>query len=305
MINIDLVKDWTDQAIVKLQNAVASGYYIDDSRLRYVVDHPDEGTTGECEQMLRLLYAHMHRLVEVRPRVWKECSGIAVPAEYAAGWQMLKSEVTGGQNLARRLSRQSLNLIKDDDMLNDWGIQHFHLGTRPDKKHPNLIEGTGLLAYAFVTSATVYVIDLLPHKKWADKQLLEKLVADYPEALEPYKSTALDIAFDPDENAIKQLRAAHVNGMLKLSTGIYVPPGMGIAGDGSSGAVGMSVTFTRNFLRRAQLVLTKRLTEILDDTDEHVVTLGSFSRRHNDCWIDFFCDGNSYHYDLEGGSIVS
>lgn len=305
MIHIDLVADWTNQAIIKLSTAVANGYSIDDSRLNYVLANPTAGTDEERERLLRIYYSHMHRLVYPRPREWKECKGIAVPTELLAGWQMLKSEVIGGRNLAPRLSRQSLTLMREDDMLNDWGVQHFHLGTQPSSKYPNLMEGTKELVYAFVTKDVVYAIEIGLHGQWANKQLLEKLVADYPEALEPFKTEAKDIAFDPDEKATKELRKLHVNGMLKLSTGIYVPPGMGIAGDGSSGAAGMGVVFTRNFLRRAQPVLEKRLMEMFADTADHVVSLVAFSRKTGDCWIDFLCNGNPYRFDCAKCIVTS
>lgn len=32
-------------------------------------------------------------------------------------------------------------------------------------------------------------------------------------------------------------------------------------------------------------------------TDDHVVSLGSFSRKTGDSWIEFICDGNPYRFD--------
>jgi hypothetical protein len=66
-----------------------------------------------------------------------------VPARLAAGEQAFLTAVVAGDNLRPYQNTRLAKADFDDGLLNDFGIQHFHLGTAPHpaKWIPNCFAG--------------------------------------------------------------------------------------------------------------------------------------------------------------------
>ena len=154
-------------------------------------------------------------------------------------------------------------------MLNHWGMQHFHLGVGSDPKYPTLSKGEAEIVYAFVTHNTVYAIDIAEHGKWVDQALLEKLDFDFPEALAPYKTDALDISWEATEEGHKRLRKANLNMMLKVNGKFFVESGMGVMCDGTSSNIIFPMIQTKRRLRWADKAIRDNLDMILTRAIEY------------------------------------
>ena len=249
-VEVDLYQDWLDGNIQEIKVALNEGYYFSVHKdWQNRIANGDEITDlGIRERLLLLNLCRCYRQVPARKRLLKVCRDVVVPPERSRGWSDFVKEIVDGTDLNRRLSRQSLDIDSQDKMLNHWRIQHFHIGVGPDAKHPMLIQGESEIVYAYVTPEVLYVIDVAEHGKWAQQQLLEKLDRDYPEALAPYLTNALDISWEADEEDYKRLRKLNLNTMLKINGKIFVEPGVGVACDGTPSQVVMFMLRVRRRL---------------------------------------------------------
>ena len=272
-VEIDLYEDWIAGNIAELQVAIQAGWHFKshlDWQTKIIAGDVIENA-GARERLLIINLLRKYRQVEPRPRALKLCSGLVVPDALRQGWHDFCEEVRNGSDLNRRLSRKSLVLDSQDEMLNHWGLQHFHLGVGPDPKYPALIKGESEIAYAFVTNNAVYVIDIAEHGKWADQALLERLDFDFPEALAPYKTDALDISWEATEEDHKRLRKANLNMMLKVNGKIFVEPGMGVMCDGTPSKIIFPMIQTKRRLKCADKAIRDNLGSILTSamTERH------------------------------------
>ncbi len=266
-VEIDLYEDWIAGNIAELQAAIQAGWYFKSHQnwQTKITAGDIIENAGTRERLLIINLVRKYRLIEPRPRALKLCSGLAVPDALRQGWRDFCEEVRNGSDLNRRLSRKSLVLDSQDEMLNHWGLQHFHLGVGPDPKHPTLIKGGAKIVYAFVNKDVVYVIDIAEHGKWADQALLEKLDLDFPEALAPYKTDALDISWEATEDDHKRLRKANLNMMLKVNGKIFVEPGMGVMCDGTPSNVIFPMIQIKRRLKCADKTIRENLDIILTE----------------------------------------
>lgn len=179
-------------------------------------------------------YSIKNRIPSPRKHMVRECKGINCPPHLKPGFEMLKQELKDGSCLLSRMSRSAKDLDAVDGMLNDWGIQHFHLGTSPDKDCPDLVQGTKFIAYVYMTDESAYIITIDEHGKWGEKRLLEKLLADFPNALDDWKTDAHELSFEVDGKAREMLRRAHINTAVALNGSVCMRPNGGETMDGSS-----------------------------------------------------------------------
>ncbi|WP_156387497.1 hypothetical protein [Methylobacterium sp. Leaf399] len=129
-------------------------------------------------------------------------------------------------------------------MLNDYGIQHFHLGTRPDPRRPHLIEGTKELLFAIVKDRDFYAIGIYDHDDWTKRALLDVVHATWPELTEPYTlkdsphMKVLGLRHNYTDDEVKKLRGSGVNALQQRPDGkVQIGMGGGVASDSTSLAV--------------------------------------------------------------------
>jgi hypothetical protein len=103
--------------------------------------------------------------------------------------QRIVAAASSGGNLNPYLSHRLLDPGYYDLLLDDWGIHHLHLGDGvglAGTRH-GFVERTRELLFAIVTSDDLYLIDVLPHGvSFADDRLLEIVLANWPQLLEPF-----------------------------------------------------------------------------------------------------------------------
>jgi hypothetical protein len=215
--------------------------------------------TSDDEDAIYTYTSIRHRRVRRRPRTIHKATYI-VPPHLVAGEAQLCSKVASGGDLWPHQSRKIVNLAVEDGMLNDYGIQHFHLGITPDPRHSGLIAGTKELLFAIVKEDDFYAIGIYDHKAWTKKAVLDVVHSTWPQVTETFTlKGVVGLSHSYTDAEAKKLRAARINVLQQRPDGaVQMGMGGGVAADGSSLAV-----------RRE----TDRLLDHIEDLQETVRTL--------------------------------
>lgn len=199
-------------------------------------------TPTNDEDAIYLYFSVRHRRVRRQPRTVHKAA-YTIPAHLVAGEKYLLTKVSAGDDLWPHQSRKIVRLSIQDGMLNDYGVQHFHLGTSL-KVGTDLIEGTKELLFAIVTDYDFYAIGIYDHNSWVDQTVLDVVHDNWPHLTEPYtiksspKAQFLGLRHDYTADEVADMRAAGINVPQRRSDGsIQIMMGGGIAGDQSSVAV--------------------------------------------------------------------
>lgn len=180
------------------------------------------------------------RRISTRPRTVHKAPYI-VPSHLAVGERQLLAKVAAGGDLWPHQSRKIGNVAIEDGMLNDYGIQHFHLGTTPDTRHPQLIQGTKELLFAVVKDSDFYALGIFDHTAWSKQALLDVIQANWPQLIAPYAlkggqhMTVLGLRRNYTEAEAAQLRKNNINVLQQRPDGtIHLGPGGGMSTNGKS-----------------------------------------------------------------------
>lgn len=172
------------------------------------------------------------RIIKATPRCVHEAKGLVVPSSRKTGYDTLKEKFEKGESVMPYLSKQIKGLKFQDKMLFDWDIHHFHLGAVIESN--GFVKQNDEILYAIVDEKDVYFIDVLDHTHWSDKELLDKVLSNWPGLLESYRIDGQP-EIDYSSKEVEQLRAINVNAILILSDGNgYIGRGMGITAAGTS-----------------------------------------------------------------------
>ena len=146
---------------------------------------------------------------------------------------------------------------KQDGLMNDWGIQHYHLGKafesgRGGRKR---IGRTGELLYAMHRESVgnLYLIGIFDHGSFSEKQLLEIVNADWPDLLGHAKiKNVIDISHSPSSPEIHQLRKNQINSTVEINGEYFMGPGGGYTMSGHSTKAVMKAQGVKRLMRSLQ-----------------------------------------------------
>lgn len=205
------------------------------------------------EDAVRAYLNVQHRRVTQRPRKVHKAN-YAVPSELIAGEQQFLDKVARGDDLRPHQSTLLTNATFDDGMLNDFGIQHFHLGTGPHPSRPGFVERTGDLLYAVVKPDDFYAIGIYTHDDWAKLEPLDIMQDRFPDVFSgSVVKGAVDLASTPTDAEVKNLRKHNVNVITKRADGtIQAPPGGGQTLGGDSVLVTFGVIKMRRMVAQTE-----------------------------------------------------
>ena len=203
----------------------------------------DAGFTTSFSDNEEVIYSYVkvyHRRIRSQPRsVHKAAYNVA--EHLVEGEKELIGKVLSGDDLWPHQSRKILEIGPEDGMLNDYGIQHFHLGTSSDPRYPNLVRGTKDLLFAIVTDTDFYAIGIYDHNAWTERTVVDLVHKTWPHLTEPYtlkgspEIPIVEVSRVYSDEELKKLRALGANILQQRPDGsVQVGMGGGIAGDGSS-----------------------------------------------------------------------
>lgn len=214
-IEMDFRSDWTSILKKRIQ---VSGYNVESTW--------DDSTISD------VYFNLVRRLIEPKPRKVVQSREFKCPPEFVRGLEWIKDKAIRGGDLNPHLSRKIKDTLYNDPLLNDWDIQHLHLGEKIESN--GFATGTGPVLFARVTSDTFYLLDVLPHGSWTRKRLIEIIHLNWPLSIAECRvHYVIDIEHNPNEQEIGELRNGNVNTMLKMNDGtIYLPLGLGVTTSG-------------------------------------------------------------------------
>lgn len=245
---IDLLKDWVDIKRDELENL---GY----------------STTDLDDETVSVQYFTLkNRSIENKPRNILKSDIFHCPIELSSGLSLLEEKINTGEDLRPHQSRSLKALEKNDGLLFDWNIYHFHLGTTIESD--GFINRTGPLAYAFVDDENVYFLDVLAHGAWTNSDLLRILERNWPDTVEKFKvgnGSDYNPSIVYSDNDIAELRQANINTIVNLRDGVgLIGPGGGVAGSGDSTlAVREHLWNMRNFKSYEKKLINETEPELL------------------------------------------
>lgn len=157
---------------------------------------------------------------------------------------VLRSEA--GESLRPFQSTTVDNIHFHDQLLNEWGIHHLHVGALHESRKErraraakggrrgHFVGGRNELLFAYVQPADLYLIDLLDHGAFADKALLETMHREWPEVIQRYIGRALQGAplIDGRREDVPAAKRKALRGKLNFITTmddgtVYLSPGGG------------------------------------------------------------------------------
>src|SRR5262245_11226057 len=153
------------------------------------------------------------RRLALRARVVKIADDFQCPLSEEAGWKALQDKVRKGEDLNPHLSKGHASLFNDDGLLAEWGVHHFHLGTKPDRRNRNFVERTRWQVFALVDDNTFYAINVYPHGPNEDHyekvSIIESIHRNWPDVISAYRVNATAGTWDDAQR--RAFRKKNVN----------------------------------------------------------------------------------------------
>jgi len=204
-----------------------------------------------------------HRLIPIIPRVIHKPMGFACPSQYADALASLETKITAGEDLFPYQSRKIIDVNYKDRLLNDWGIQHLHLGTEMEVSRP-LIKGTSEVLFVYFQGSDAYFITIAAHDTWTDQDMIRVLHDNFPNSIESWRpNDVVGLTHAPSDSEVKTLRKAGINSALEIYPGVvYLGPGGGLASDGTSMQVSREVIGHVRMLRNMEKQIREKETDI-------------------------------------------
>lgn len=189
-----------------------------------------------CIQYLNALF----RRVDPRPRKFHQSTELKVPPDLLAGYESLKEKIEKGQELTPHLSGLLEDIDFNDPLLNAWKIHHFHLGTKPHPKNPNLVERSGPILLGMVQENDFYAIDIIEHgskgnpEVFYEQDLIEILHNNWPTMMDRYRINGKAAGPKPSNAEIKLARDAGITVFSQTNDGTLYLPTVGFTSVGGT-----------------------------------------------------------------------
>lgn len=220
------------------------------------------GSNGSHADLLQAIIQY----VNLRDRVpgvrkWIICKSDflrnqSLDANISAGLEKLVSAAEAGEDL-RPWLHDAIFTDKQDALMNDWGIQHYHLGLsfqiRPNAR--KRMSRTGELLYAMHKESVgnLYLISIFDHGSFSEKQMLEIVNDEWPGLLGHAKiENLIDISHSPSSLEINQLRKNQINSAVEIDGEYFMGPGGGYTMSGHSTTSVMKAQGIRRMLCQIQ-----------------------------------------------------
>ncbi|MGC4063732.1 MAG: hypothetical protein QM784_03640 [Polyangiaceae bacterium] len=237
------LEDWRDQLRHELSRAG-------------IVD-PDDGSQDEGLPIEHRYFDITAHWIEPRRRRVHEARGFRVPNALKRAYYALRHKISEGGDLRPHQSRWTQQGFKRDDLFNDWGIHHLHLGRR--LRDDGLVERTAPVLFGVFRPDDAFILSLEDHGSahpllWSDARHLQVIASNWPHLLRPFATEETDahgLRASPRE--IQRARREGIPLTFMLDNDVaYNPPGGGVHPSGHGNrAVAVAEQF-RNRVAEAQ-----------------------------------------------------
>ena len=179
----------------------------------------------------------MKKLIAVRPRKVYYSDKFYCPVECKVALDKLVSVIESGKSLLPYMSKQVVRPSKNDGLLNDWNIHHFHLNEDVEKD-TIFIKRSDWLLLAFVDQEAIYCINIYPHRKsnlWTHIEMVKIIHNNWPELIEKNKLNDIALREKLDDKSYSKIRKSNAITLVELGENqFYGMIGGGYSSDGSS-----------------------------------------------------------------------
>lgn len=174
------------------------------------------------------------RRVPIRPRKIHKAH-YSVPTHLVNGELQFLAKVASGGDLRPYQSTKIEKPTFNDGMLDDFGIQHFHLGITKHPKNPSFVARQDPLLFALVHDDDFFCIGYFSHGNWSKKTLLDIVHSNWPDAISVYSIRGAQLTVQYTDKEHEHLRNAGINVFTTRPDGIiHTGPGGGITLAGTS-----------------------------------------------------------------------
>ena len=199
-LNIDFYKDWID-CIKKILDSY--GYEINPNI--------------KSEDIAINYFNLKKRFVEATPRKIFTSKEFSCPDELKEGLELVKKKIKNGDNISPHLSKKITNLDFNDQILNDWGIHHLHLGTKIYKK--GFVNRTNKILFVKFDKESAYLIDVKTHNSWEEQEIVRIIHKNWPELIKEYQVQGMNMKKGFTDDEIKKFRENGITAAVKMDDG--------------------------------------------------------------------------------------
>ncbi len=273
----DFFSDW----IALLRNALTSmGYDI----------------AGFSDEKIQTTYFNAKkRLIEPLRRSVLKSREFTCPAEREVGLEQLEKEIQNGSDLRPYLSKKIIDTDYNDNLLNDWGIYHLHLGENIEGS--GFIERKGPVLFVRFDKKNAYFIDIRGHNSWEEQRFIQIIHDNWPQTIDEFRYPAeTTLTYHATDNDVNNLRSAKINSPIGVSDGtIYSGIGGGFASNGVSIDVVSLMSETKRKIIGWQKSIQVDVERLVKDAESKGV---KFSSEHQISF--YFVDSKAYAEEKNG-----
>ncbi|MGJ0909207.1 hypothetical protein [Clostridium botulinum] len=240
------------------------------------------------------------RLIKAIPRKVLISKEFKCPKELKNGLSLLKNKIEKGENIHPYLSKRILDLSYHDDLLNDWGIYHLHLGTEIDK-NTKFIKRTGPLLFARFDERHVYFINVYKHGAWTKQEMIRILHENWSESIKQFRMKEIESVMPKlTDKQYAMLRKSHVTTMVEVEKGaVYFPIGMGYMSSGHSTEAIRLCDHYSNIFRDYEKYVKDNIASIVKSIKDRS---GNISNKiHFHLWLE---NNKVFAYELYSNSMI-
>jgi hypothetical protein len=205
----------------------------------------------------------LRRKLAPQARVLKVADDFQCSPTESAGWNALQDKVRKGEDLNPHLSNRHASLFNNDGLLAEWGVHHFHLGTKPDPKNSAYTERTSPLVYALVDDQTFCAINIYPHGSWEEISIIESIHRNWPDMIRQYRGQSVT-AETLSKMQRRAIRKKNTNVFVSTADGtVYMPIGGGVMASGVKLESVMRGDIRHNEIRSLQSRFESQLDQLM------------------------------------------
>jgi len=222
-------------------------------------------TSGKDEDIVRAYLNVRRRRVSVRRRAVHKAV-YSVPLDLVEGEKEFLAKVKAGADLRPHQSTRLEQPDYEDGMLNDFGIQHFHLGTTQHPKKPSFVARTDPLLFAMVREDDLYCIGFYGHGEWSRATLLDVIHENWPDTISGYSLDGVKLAHSYTDDEHEELRRADINVVTQRPDGtIHMGPGGGVTLAGTSIRDMHDLMSVRQLCSKLESTVADEVRKIVDE----------------------------------------
>lgn len=177
--------------------------------------------------------------------------------------EMIREELSKGRDVSGHLSKLADWLDKEDALLDDWSIYHFHLGNDKESPSSKYYKRTGLLLMVYIPRHfdNAYLLDVSEEHRnplaFARQGYLKIIDDNWPELLERFRFSGIKTEFGCSDEERLQLRRAGINTLENINGDFFANPGGGI----TSAKTSVKCQLAKNRINNKLLGICKSLEE--------------------------------------------